>query len=481
MTPDHGSLPILFAITNSGWAFVVIFLSTLVIALLAIFRRNTERIQDLQARLALYEERRRLAFENLQPLGDAFHSGTKMEAMMHAIVRFAIRTTVASAGALFLPEGAEGRLTRRLTIGSFPALSAPPREPETFAAGEGFIGQTAALGRCMLVRDAINDERFPKPAAGEPIRSLLTVPLKFRNRLLGVIAVINKQPDHELAPPFFTEFDYFLLDALAAQIAMSLYLAEAFEVQAAQQRLDADLRLASEAQALLLPKVTPTISGFEIAGANQPALRVGGDYFDYLALDAQRVGVAIADASGKGAAGALVMAMCRSVMRSQMLQHTAPAQALTEFNRQVSPDLREDTFVTVLYGILDGPKRTFRFARAGHDPLLWVHADTGAVDVLAPKGVAIGLDREGKLDNARAEQEIAVATGDLLVLYTDGLTEAVGPAGEEFGRDRLIALLQAKRGATALEISAAVFGGVKQFTQDAPLADDQTLVVIKAV
>jgi sigma-B regulation protein RsbU (phosphoserine phosphatase) len=206
---------------------------------------------------------------------------------------------------------------------------------------------------------------------------------------------------------------------------------------------------------------------------------VGGDHFDFIKLDETRLGIVVADVSGKGVTGALVVAMCHSIVTSQAAHHTEAAQALKEFRRLLVDDIPEDRFITMLYGVLDTVKREFSFARAGHEPLLVYRAETRTVERVAPKGGAIGLHRGERFDRILTEETVPLALGDCLVLFTDGLLEAANEEGDEFGMARLKKVVEENASLDVQDLEDVIFTKVESFASDRPQVDDQTLVVVK--
>ena len=468
-----------------------------ILVLLLITARLREALGDQRAQLKLAAQRRKVVLEFLHDLGEAIGTGMDTTQLLEKIVRFSVHTTQASAGAVFLLDD-EGKTLRCETVsGPFP----PPKRPENFneekfagrpdqlervtreqtiAIGEGLIGAVARTGRQILIRHAAQDDRLPRYAdPALQIQTAMYVPMKFRDRILGVMVVVNKHGQD--LEKIFTAGDLFLLDSVATHGAISLHNVETYRQREEQRVLEADIRTASEVQRLLLPARPPVVTNFDLAALNQSAQHVGGDYFDFIRLDDARVGVVIADVSGKGVAGALVMATCRSILRNQCAQSSSPAGVLANVYRRLIADLPEDKFITLIYGILDGDARTFKFARAGHDPALWFHAAQNRVEVLSPKGSAIGLIRTEQFERNLQEVEIQFAPGDVLALYTDGITEPTSAGGEEFGRERLAQILMEKSAAPAREISDTIVARVREFTGDVPPHDDRTLIVLKAI
>lgn len=224
----------------------------------------------------------------------------------------------------------------------------------------------------------------------------------------------------------------------------------------------------------------PALPGFDIAAINRQAEAVGGDFYDFAPLSGLRVAALIADVSGKGTVAAQVVAQCRPFLRDELARDRSPA---TIFRAALSlvPSLPEDMFVTALCVVVNSVTRSFRVARAGHEALLWFHADTGKVELLQPKGMALGIERTG-LDQATfVERELPLGTGDVLLMHTDGITETLSPSGEEFGCERLKRLVVEFAKLDAHRIAAKTFSVVAEFAQHAPPHDDRTVAVIKAL
>jgi PAS domain S-box-containing protein len=240
-----------------------------------------------------------------------------------------------------------------------------------------------------------------------------------------------------------------------------------------------DLRVAHEVQQHLLPSVYPDIGEVEIETLYTPSRLVGGDYYDCFQVGERRWGFAVADVSGKGTAAALMMASCRTALRVKAQGGWDPATVLRMVNFIVQPDMPKSMFISATYGILDLDTRTLAFCRAGHEPTMLVRADTGEVLELCPSGMALGLDPGGLFDEGLEESTVALAPQDLLVLFTDGITETANPEGEEFGRLRLAAVLRESRHLPLAEIRQQVDRALETFAFNAPAADDRTLLLLR--
>ena len=240
-----------------------------------------------------------------------------------------------------------------------------------------------------------------------------------------------------------------------------------------------DLRIAHEVQQHLLPNVYPDIGAVEIDTLYTPSRLVGGDYYDFFEVKDRCWGFAVADVSGKGTAAALMMASCRTALRVKAQGGWDPATVLRMVNFIVQPDMPKAMFISAVYGILDLETNVFRFCRAGHEPGLVVRAATGEVLELCPAGMALGLDPGALFDECLEEIVVTLAPQDLLVLFTDGITETANPEGEEFGRARLAAVLRESRHLPLAEIRQQVDRALCNFAFNAPAADDRTLLLVR--
>ncbi|HZV36522.1 MAG TPA: GAF domain-containing protein, partial [Verrucomicrobiae bacterium] len=338
------------------WLSLFLFLTALV--LLWRLRRARKQAEALHAQIELLSHRRTIVFDFLHDLGEAFTEGINLDELLHLIASFSVNTTQASAGAVFLLDRERKLLQAEVVIGPFPppAKTEKPIElkgdqpigeleqivkSQAITLGEGVIGEVAQSGKPVLIQDGLKDPRIVQHANESlQTRTAIYIPLKFKDEVLGVMAVVNKQAGDSAA--FFNANDLFLLDSLADHAAISLYNTTLYTLEAEQKRLAGDLRVASEIQRMLLPDKAPEVKHFELAGANIPAQHVGGDYYDFLPLDNSHTGVVIADVSGKAIPGALVMTISRSAIRAQSPLSRSPAEVLRHVADLITPDLRED-------------------------------------------------------------------------------------------------------------------------------------------
>jgi serine phosphatase RsbU (regulator of sigma subunit) len=271
-------------------------------------------------------------------------------------------------------------------------------------------------------------------------------------------------------------------DLAASFNQMSLGLKQLMAEQAERQRLEEELRIARQIQMSLLPgQDMARMSGLRIAALCLPAAEVGGDYYDLLPLSPTRMGVLIADVSGKGTSAALYMAELKGLVLSLSRIHDSPARLLVEANRILAANMDSRSFVTMTYAIVDTASRCMRFARAGHNPVLQLQAGSGRSRVLAPPGLGLGLDGGERFERILEEQEVPLHPGDLFLFFTDGLSEAMNAGSELFGEGRLSRILEDGAALGSEELKEKILDEVRRFVGDAAQHDDMTLVVLKVV
>jgi sigma-B regulation protein RsbU (phosphoserine phosphatase) len=291
---------------------------------------------------------------------------------------------------------------------------------------------------------------------------------------MGVLAVANGAMGAS-----FSQSDFVVFKSIAEQSAFALYNAIIYSEANEKKRLDHDLEIARDIQRILLPSEAPSVNGFEISGINIPARQVSGDYFDYIKVDDERLGVAIADVSGKGVPASLIMAICRSVLRSQATQNPSPADVLQKVNRQLYPDIKEDMFISMAYLILDHAHNGVILSRAGHDAPLLYKSSSQTVTPLKPPGMVLGIDSGNVFDRLTSDVAVPLERDDCLVLYTDGVTEAIDTEGDEFGVERVIQSLRASAMNGASAIVTRLIDDLRNFVGSHPQNDDITLIAIR--
>jgi serine phosphatase RsbU (regulator of sigma subunit)/CRP-like cAMP-binding protein len=331
--------------------------------------------------------------------------------------------------------------------------------------GERIRIGTGAAGRAFAARDPVMQNRA-KP------QRVLAVPICLDAKSLGALVVYRPSR----AKPF-TPDDARLLLLFANQAAIAIENARLFALAAEKARLDTELQTARQVQRSLLPTRAPRIPGFQLAGLWRPAREVAGDFYDFIPLDNGRWGIVIADVCDKGMPAALFMATARSVVRASARAALTTVAALEHANRIIAADATNGMFVTLFLGILDPRARRFEYVNAGHNPPLWLRAASARLEYLRRTALPLGIDANSRFES----REITLAPRDTLVLYTDGVTDAVNAREQSFGAGRLTRLAKANARADAATVVRALNRAIRAFIATQPLGDDVTMVVLRAL
>jgi sigma-B regulation protein RsbU (phosphoserine phosphatase) len=253
--------------------------------------------------------------------------------------------------------------------------------------------------------------------------------------------------------------------------------------QAEKQRLEEELRIARQIQMSLLPQAAIGLPGLRVAALCLPAAEVGGDYYDLLPLSDTRLGVLVADVSGKGTSAALYMAELKGLVLSLSRMYDSPARLLSEANRILAANMDARSFITMTYAVLDTAAGAMRYARAGHNPILQFEAATGRTRALTPPGLGLGIDSGDRFDAILEEAEVPLRPGDLFLFFTDGLSEAMNERAELFGETRLRQVIESADSAGQDEgaLKERILAAVREFVGGAAQHDDMTLVILKVV
>ena len=339
------------------------------------------------------------------------------------------------------------------------------------AAIEGaVVARVVSSGKSRLFYD-LKDEMGHGADPG--FGTFLCSVLKTDRSVFGALCVARKP-----GRPVFTAGDLKLADVLASQAAIGLENAtlhqRRMEEREAIVRMQEEMRLARSIQDRLLPKHMPSLAGYEVAGCTIPAQSVGGDYFDFIPMGRDHLALCLGDVSGKGMPAALLMAYLQAAIRGQTLHSVTPAECLGRSNRLLFASTDTDRFASCFYGVLDADHHTLRYANAGHDRPILI-SSLGNPMVLDEAGLVLGLLEESGYEN----DSVALAPGEALVIYSDGIIDATNTDDVEFGKDRLLELLAGLRGAPADVLLDRIVGDVRRHSGEAPQTDDMTVVVVR--
>lgn len=422
------------------------------------------RIKRLEAENA----RLRLAVGELSILNEistAVSSTLSLETTVDLIVQKCVKHLKVQQGAVLLfdkPE--EGAALKTMVRKVDQDAGAIPMR-----LGDQITGWMLRHQKPLVVNDFETETRFRAPSERGGIQSLLCVPMKLKGRLIGVVNVFNKT-----GGAAFTVDDQRLLSIIATQSAQVLENARLMEERKALEILQEELRLAREIQRNLLPKEAPGVDGYGLAGHSEPAKRVGGDYFDYLDLGNQRLGLCVADVSGKGITAALLMSNVQATIRGQARLAPDAGACMSHSNEMLYASTDSNKFVTMFYGVLDTANHRLEFCNAGHNPPIML-SDGGESTLLETGGPVLGV-----MPGFPYEwNEVEFRPGWTLLVYSDGFSEALNRRLEEFGDDRLRKSAEDHASLRPDDLVKTLLAEVSEFCGDAPQADDMTMMAIR--
>lgn len=334
--------------------------------------------------------------------------------------------------------------------------------------GEGIIGHVALTSEPVISPDVRNDPRYVN--AREETRSEMVAPIISNNEVVGVFDLESDQLNA------YTEDDLQILLLLASQVAIIIEKVMLHEQLVEKKRLQGQLEVAREVQLELLPASDPKLEGFDICAYNYSTEEVSGDYYDWVSIYEDQIGLVIADVSGKGVPAALLMAFLRASLRAAIHIGYAPHISMTKVNYLLWESIERNQFVTAFYGVLDASNKTLAYTNAGHNPPLLMNAD-GRARFIEHGGLPLGMFRSPRY----YEYYLPIDTGQTIVLYTDGVTEALNAAGEEYGRDRMEQVVREGRNASARELIDLLYRDILRWTDGRGSHDDMTFFIIKAI
>jgi sigma-B regulation protein RsbU (phosphoserine phosphatase) len=396
-------------------------------------------------------------------------TGINLDDLLKLIIDKLVEAIDAERGTLYLIDEKRGELYSKILLEDKQTLS-----EIRVKLGEGFVGHVAASGQVLNIKDAYNDERFNRSfdqSTGYRTESILTAPMRNpKQKIIGVVQVLNKKGGP------FTERDERMLVAMAAQAAISIENARLHAQEIRQQLMHQELKTAQTIQESFLPSGVPHYLGWDVAACWRPAHDVAGDFYDFQPLSDGRWSFVIADVCGKGVPAALFMALSVTVLRFAIDFGFTPQELLRHANRSlISFNQQSQMFATIFVGYLDFRTGFMQCSSAGHNPPLLYRAVTQTCEYVKIPGVIAGM-----FDSLEfLHKTIQLEPGDVLLLYTDGITEATNTADEEFGEARLEALIADNALCTAEKLVDVLIDAVTEFSGERGAFDDETLVVIK--
>ncbi|UCF06907.1 MAG: SpoIIE family protein phosphatase [bacterium] len=428
-------------------------------------RENENRLTKLEKE----NQRLRTAIDELTVLNDiatAIGSTIALEEVIDLMVRKCIKHLKVEQGTVTLLDTNENKDALRTMV----RRADTSRYVLPYHLDTQITGWMLKNKKPLLINDFSNDNRFQKAKKENyPIRSLLSVPLLLKGRMIGTLNVFNKKTDEA-----FTEEDKRMITIIASQSAQIIENARLYEEEQTLMHIREEMRLAYKIQTDLLPKTAPDVAGYEIAGKSLPAKSVGGDYFDFVEADPKHLALCLGDVSGKGMPAALLMSNLQATLRGQITQQLSPKKCLEHSNKIMFRNTDPFRFATLFYGVLDSEKHELQYANAGHNPPFLIKSGKDPVR-LGTGGIVLGIIE----DFTYPEEHVPFDTGDILVVYSDGVTEAFDDKDEEFGEERLISMVKKYSGDPVEQIIEKIIGAVQHHTVGVQQMDDITLIIVK--
>ena len=412
----------------------------------------------------------RRAVEELSILNEvatAVSSASSLNEVIDLVVRKCVKHLRVEQAAVLMLSGQDEAAALRTMVRK--VETDMQRNP--FRLSDQVVGWIIKNQAPLVINDVETDDRFRAPIRQTDgvVHSLLCVPLRLKGSLIGVLSVFNKRGKEG-----FTESDQRLLAIIAAQSAQVIENARLGEEEKALQLMQQELKMAHDIQNKLLPTESPAIPGFRIAGRSLAARNVGGDYYDYYPAG-DRYAICLGDVSGKGMPAALLMACTQATVRGQTLVESSAARCIERSNKLLYQITDSDKFVTLFFALLDPDGRRLHYTNAGHNPpILLSDKQVQPLDVGGPV-----LSILASITYQQAHLDLH--SGDLLVIYSDGFSEAMNRRFEEFGEERLLEVITAARDLelSPEEVIERSFEAVRQHSGGAPQTDDMTMVALK--
>ena len=411
----------------------------------------------------------------LYRLSQTFNSSLDLDEVLNRVMDEVIAVTKAERGFVMLLGD-----QKELVFYAARGMERTTIEDPGFQVSRGIVDRVAREGQPMLTSDAQSDSELSlrQSVINLKLRSVLCVPLLVKGKTIGVIYV-----DNRLQAGIFTQDDLDLLNSIAATAAIAIENARLYQLAVEKGRMEQELQMAYKIQAGLLPGSMPELSGWEFAASWKPARQVAGDYYDFIPLPAGKLGLVIADVTDKGMPAALFMAFTRSIIRASLDQNDQPVDAIRQANRLICRELSYGFFVTLFYLQFQPDSSEVTYVSAGHNPQLWylepsgrdLDPETGPVLQLGYSGMPLGIEEEAQFEQRR----LNCAPGDCLLLFTDGVTDAINDMGERFSLSKLQRFGQENYQAAAQNIIGALENELLDFAGQTPQFDDITIVVAK--
>jgi len=416
------------------------------------------------ARVYAEATRERVQNQLLLELGTKISASLEMSRLLEQILDLVFQVVRYDAAGIYIVDKQTQWITRQTIRG----YDSERDDAVRLKVGKGLIGWSVKTGQGVIVSDVTTDPRYVN--ARDQTRSEMVAPIRIGTEVIGAFNLESDEPEA------YEEEDMELLMAFAAQAAVAIERTRLHEEVLEKRRLEGEVAIGQRIQRTFLPERNPEIPHFDIAGANYSSELVGGDYYDYIRIADQHLGIVIGDVSGKGIAAALIMASFRASLIAEIRNNYAIKTVFAKVNKLLWESVEPDRFVTAIYGVLDIANRRYTYVNAGHNPAFLYRAGADRFEILDSTGPLLGTFEAASYK----ERQVEIPAGDLLVLYTDGVTEAMNSEGDFFGEDRLREVIRARKGESAATVVRGIWETVRAF-RDREQDDDLTIVAIKGL
>ena len=402
--------------------------------------------------------------KSLYEIGIALSKALDLDELLEKVLDNLLRVITCNSAVIYLINPHSGTINQVVGRG----LQDSTKEKLRLKVGQGITGRVAQTGKGIIVSDVASN---PDYIAFRPeTRSEMAVPIRSGDDIIGAFNIESDLPNA------YNQHDLQMLEAFASLAAITIERARLYAERMAARKISDELSIARRIQMTFLPAQDPQISGFDISGLNIPSAAVGGDYYDFIPIVDNQLGVAIGDVSGKGIPASLIMAAFRASLKAEIRNNFAIRAILFKVNNLLFESIERDNYVTAIYCVLDSKNRILTFSNAGHNPPILRHSN-GQVEYLKEGGLALGMFANSNYE----ERPISLSKGDILLYYTDGVTEAKNDTEEEFGLERLLACLEESKDKSAKDTIEFIVRSTKKFASSRFEMDDLTLIVVKAL
>lgn len=470
---------------SSGLIWFAIDLVGLILFSIFAYRVHAQYIHDIEEAVESLANERDMIIKLMRDISAIIGAGDfDLDMIVKEIVDSSVTGANCRGGTVLLRDDVTGRLNVKYVNGLYPptrqfkvvvgmtlteSVIIEKLKSEKIAMGEGLLGKVVESGELIYIPDTMKDESFIQTIPDTMmVTSFIAVPLKSQDEVFGVLSIVDDNRS-------FLESDVSLIETLGEQAAITIKQIQMYKEILDKKQAEKELSVAGEIQSSLTPHTFPEADKFEMFAFSIPAKGVGGDYYDYINFGNNKIAVTMFDVSGKGVPAALIMVMIRSILRTIASLEEDTKDVLTKLNNTISEEIVEDRYATGFYLLFDAERGIMSYTNAGHGPLCLYRKSKDIFEFLDTDGMPVGIMAGIEF----GQNYTTLEKGDIAILYTDGITEAFNLEHEEYGMDRMQAMVRACKNMPAQEIANRILDEVNHFMGTAPQHDDETLLVLK--